>query len=183
MEDEEIVTLYFERSESAIVESDIKYGKYCRYIAYQILNSDEDADECVNDTWLNAWNAIPPAKPRTLKGFLGAITRNLAINRMDYNCAEKRNNNLVDAIDEYFTCFPANSSTIADEVALKRIINEFLESLDKRTRVIFMRRYWYTLSVKEIADGLHMSENHINVILHRTRKKFKEHLEKEEVIV
>lgn len=183
MEDERIVELYWERNENAIRESEQKYGKYCYTIAYNILHSREDSDECVNDTWSGAWDAMPPEKPARLKCFLGRITRNIAIDRYRYDGAQKRGAQVESAIDEYWECIPNGDAPIEDSLALKLAINSFLASLDVRTRVIFMRRYWYLMSVKDIADGMRLSESHISVILHRTRRKFKDHLTKEGLFI
>lgn len=183
MEDEKIVTLYWERNEDAIRETEQQYGKYCYTIAYNILHSHEDSDECVNDTWIGAWNAMPPERPTKLQGFLARITRNIAIDRYRYDSAQKRGAEVESAIDEYWECIPNGDASIEDEYVLKHAINGFLESLDVRTRVIFMRRYWYSMSVKDIADGMRLSESHVSVILHRTRNKFKDHLTKEGVFV
>ena len=183
MEDERIVALYWERNESAIRETEQKYGKYCYAIAYNILHSHEDSDECVNDTWNGAWNAIPPEKPTVLKCFLARITRNIAIDRYRYDGAQKRSAEVESAMDEYWECIPNKDASIEDEYIMKQAINEFLESLDKRTRVIFMRRYWYSMSVKDIADRMRLSEAHVSVILHRTRSKFKDYLTKEGIFV
>ena len=183
MEDKKIVSLYWERSENAIRETEQKYGKYCYTVAYNILHSHEDSDECVNDTWNGAWNAIPPAKPTKLQCFLGRITLNIAIDRYRYDSAQKRGAEVEKTIDEYYECIPNQDALIEDEFVLKQAINGFLASLDIRTRVIFMRRYWYSMSVKDIADGMRLSESHISVILHRTRTKFKEYLTKEGIFV
>ncbi len=183
MEDEKIVMLYWERNENAVRETELKYGKYCHAIAYNILHSHEDADECVNDTWRGAWNAIPPEKPSRLQSFLARITRNIAIDRYRYDSAQKRGAELESAIDEYWECIPNGDAPIEDELELKKAINGFLASLDTRTRVIFMRRYWYSMSVKDIADGMRLSEGHVSVILFRTRIKFKEYLTKERIFV
>ena len=183
MEDEKIITLYWERNENAIRESEKKYGKYCYTIASTLLRSREDADECVNETWSGAWNAIPPERPTILRGFLARITRNIAIDRLRRDGANKRREEVEIAIDEYWECIPSQEASIEDDFVMKQAINGFLKSLDTRTRVIFMRRYWYSMSVKEIADGIGLSENHVNVILHRTRSKFKEYLTKEGIFV
>lgn len=183
MEDERIVTLYWERDENAIRETEQKYGRYCYVIAYNILRSHEDAKECVSDTWIGAWNAMPPEKPTRLKSFLGRITRNTAIDRYRYDGAQKRGAEVESAIDEYWECIPNAEASIEDEFVLKQAIDGFLASLDERTRVIFLRRYWYSMSVKEIADGMHLSESHVSVILHRTRSKFKAYLAKKGVLV
>ena len=182
MEDNKIVDLYLERSELAITETDRKYGRYCHYIAYNILYSDEDAKECVNDTYLKTWNSIPPHKPVKLSTFLGKITRNTAFDKYDYNTAEKRLGNMTLALEEMNDCIPkSDSDEFTDELVLKDIINRFLESLQPEKRVIFVRRYWYVSSIKEIAKDYALSESKVKVNLLRTRNKFKEFLEKEGV--
>jgi len=183
MDDERIVALYLERNEDAIVETKTKYGNYCYVIAYNILHSKEDSNECVNDTLNSAWNTIPPEKPTKLQSFLARITRNIAIDRYRYYRAQKRDSNTSCVIDEYFDCLPNKEASIEDEIVLKQAINRFLASLDAKTRVIFLRRYWYSMSVKNIAVSMHISENNISVILHRTREKFKDFLLKEGIVV
>ena len=183
MEDEKIVMLYWERNENAIRETDLKYGKYCYAVAYNILHSREDSDECVNDTWSGAWNAMPPEKPTKLQSFLARITRNIAIDRLRYDGAQKRGAEVESAIDEYWECIPNGDASIENEFLLKQAINGFLATLDTRTRVIFMRRYWYSMSVRDIANGMQLSEGHVNVILHRTRSKFRDYLTKGGIFV
>ena len=183
MEDDKIVTLYWKRDENAIFETEQKYGKYCYTVAYNILRSQEDSEECVNDTWNGAWNAMPPEKPTVLKAFLARITRNIAIDRYRHYSAQKRGTDVESAIDEYWECVPSAEAPIEDEILLKQAINGFLASLDTRTRVIFMRRYWYLMSVKDIADGMRLSESHVSVILHRTRSRFRAYLTKEGIFV
>lgn len=183
MEDEKIVALYWERNEAAIRESATKYGGYCYTVAYHVLHSHEDADECVNDTWNSAWHAIPPERPTRLRAFLARITRNIAIDRYRRDSAQKRSAEVESAIDEYWECVPNGDAPIGDEVVLRQAINGFLASLDARTRVIFMRRYWYSMSVKDIAQGMRLSQDHVSVILHRTRSKFRDYLTKEGVFV
>lgn len=183
MEDERIVMLYWERNETAVWECERKYGKYCHTIAYNILHSREDAEECVNDTWNGAWNAIPPEKPTKLRCFLARMTRNIAIDRYRHDRAQKRGAETESVMDEYWECIPNGDASVEDEFILKQAINGFLASLDTRSRVIFLRRYWYAMSVKDIAACMHLSESHISVILHRTRSKFKDHLTKEGIFV
>ena len=183
MDDQRIVMLYWSRNENAIRETEIKYGKYCYSIAYNILHSREDSDECVNDTWNGAWNAIPPERPTKLQSFLARITRNIAIDRYRYDSAQKRGAETEIVIDEYLECIPSEESSVEDELMLKQAINGFLASLDTKTRVIFMRRYWYAMSIRDIADGMHLSEGNISTILHRTRSKFKNYLTKEGIFV
>ena len=184
MEDNRIVELYFERSEAAISETQKKYGKYCNYIAYNILNSQLDAEECVNDTYLRAWESIPPERPSVLKSFLGKITRNLALDRYDKAHALKRGGNAELALDEIGECIPSEDGReMSDEIALRDAINGFLATLPKQTRIIFMRRYWYLSPVKHIAGDLGLSMSSVKVTLMRTRKKFKEYLEKEGISI
>ena len=183
MEDTKIVELFWQRDQSAIGQTDQKYGRYCYTIAYGILNSREDSEDCVSDTWHKAWNVIPPERPKRLQAFLGRITRNLALDRYGYYTAQKRNAHLETAMDEYWQCIPNGEMPLDDTVALREIINGFLGSLDKRSRVIFLRRYYYVCSVKEIAGAMGLSESYVSVSLHRTRNKFKEYLQKEGICV
>ena len=183
MEDERIITLYWERDENAIRETELKYGNYCHTIAYNILHSHEDSDECVNDTLSSAWDTIPPEKPNNLRCFLSRLTRNIALDRYRYDNAKKRAAVLDVCIDEYAECMPSKEASIEDETMLKDAVNSFLSSLDAKTRIIFMRRYWYSMSLRDIARGMRLSENHVGVILHRTRNKFKNHLTKEGILI
>ena len=183
MEDERIVQMYFDRDQSAIEQSDKKYGKYCYAVANRILDSREDSCECVNDTWHNAWRAIPPQKPSKLQAFFGRIARNLALDRCEYNNAQKRNARLETAMDEYWECIPNGEALIEDRILLKDLLNRFLASLDKQTRIIFLQRYWYICTPREIARSMGLSENNVNVILHRTRNRFKLYLQKEGIFV
>lgn len=183
MTDAEIVALYFARSEEAITESDRKYGKACHRIAYNVLYSDEDAEECVNDTWLKAWNAIPPDRPDRLGAYLGTVTRRLALTRYQHKTAAKRYAGVETALDELTECLPDGSLTVADETELRTAINGFLASLPTRTRMIFLRKYWYMDSVADIARAMGMSEGAVKVTLHRTREKFRIWLAKEGIVV
>ena len=181
--DADIVSLYFDRSEEAIVASQCKYGRACHAVAYNILRSDEDAEECVSDTWLRAWNAIPPEKPARLGAWLTTVTRRLALSRYEHKTAAKRYGGVESSLEELSECIPDGSITVADEVAIRGAINGFLASLPTRTRMIFMRKYWYMDSVSEIADAFRMSESAVKITLHRTRAKFRKHLEKEGITV
>ena len=178
MEDSRIVELYWERAEEAITQTKNKYGRYCHSIAYNILYSDEDAEECVNDTYVKAWNAIPPQRPVRLSAFVGKITRNIALDRYDASVAQKRDSGTALVLDEIAECVPdgGDADPVADEYILRDAINGFLCSLPQRTRIVFMRRYWYLCSVEEIARDLEMSESNVKVTLMRTRTKFKEYL-------
>ena len=183
MEDAKIIQLFWDRDQTAIEQSDKKYGRYCFAVANRILDSYEDSCECVNDTWHNAWRAIPPEKPSKLQAFFSRITRNLALDRYGYNTAQKRNARLETAMDEYWQCIPNGEMLPEDRVVLKDLINRFLASLDKQTRIIFLQRYWYICTAKEIARNTGLTENNVNVILHRTRKSFQEYLQKEGIWV
>ena len=181
--DEAIVALYFDRSEEAIAACQVKYGKTCHTIAYNILHSDEDAEECVSDTWLRAWNAIPPERPARLGAWLSTVTRRLALTRYEKKTTAKRYGGMETSLDELAECVSAGSLTLADEVALSNAINSFLASLPTRTRMIFMRKYWYMDSIADIAKALGMTESAVKVTLHRTREKFRKHLDKEGITV
>lgn len=183
MEDAKIIQLFWDRDQTAIEQSDKKYGRYCFAVANRILDSYEDSCECVNDTWHNAWRAIPPEKPSKLQAFFSRITRNLALDRYGYNTAQKRNARLETAMDEYWQCIPNGETLPEDRVVLKDLINRFLASLDKQTRIIFLQRYWYICTAKEIARNTGLTESNVNVILHRTRKSFQEYLQKEGIWV
>jgi RNA polymerase sigma-70 factor (ECF subfamily) len=183
VEDTKIIQLYWDRDQSAIKESDQKYGRYCFTVANRILESREDSGECVNDTWHNAWRAIPPERPAKLQSFFARITRNLALDRYAYNNAQKRNARLETAMDEYWECIPNGEILPEDRIVLKDLINRFLADLDKQTRIIFLQRYWYVCTAREIARNVGLSESNVNVILHRTRNRFKLYLQKEGISV
>lgn len=182
MDDKQIVDLFWNRSEEAIKETSKKYGRYCQYIAYRILNNKEDAEECVNDTYLRTWNSIPPQRPTMLATYLGKITRNLALNKWEYYDAKKRGSGQAAVIlEELQECIPAidNTANIVEEMYLTETFNKFLAALPAEKRKIFMRRYWYMSSIKEIARDFCMSESKIKMSLLRIRKEFREFLEKE----
>ncbi len=180
MEDEEIINLYWTRSENAIIETDKKYGKYCNYIAYNILQDQEDSKECVNDTFLNTWNAIPPKKPVILKAFLGKITRNLAINKYEKKKTKKRGGTIELVLEELEECIPDNHS-FEDEIEHKMLvnyINDFLETLSKDKQKVFLERYWYLNTIKDISAKNNLTESNVKIILFRMRKQLKNFLKK-----
>lgn len=186
MDDKQIVALYWERSETAISETAQKYGKYCRYIALNILHNDEDSEECVNDTYLRAWNNIPPHRPAVLKTYLGKITRNLSLDRYEKLNAEKRNSGQMSLVfEELQECLPSLESTesMIEEITLTDILNRFLSSLSSEQRKVFMRRYWYLSPIKEIAAEYGMSESKVKMSLLRSRNKLKKMLEKEGISI
>ena len=180
MEDSKIVELYWARSEQAIAESERKYGKYCYTIAHGILRCREDSEECVNDTWLGAWDAIPPHRPSCLATFLGKITRRIALHRAERNNAEKRGGGAVPlALEELCECVPAPNESGADEAALDAVLDRFLDRLPDMTRTMFLQRYWYLRSVREIARELGVGESRVKVTLHRARAQLRKMLEEE----
>lgn len=186
MEDQKIIDLYFARNEIAIKESNNKYGSYCYTIANNILRNHENSEECVSDTWLKTWNAIPPSRPGILSAYLAKITRNLAINKFKYDMARKRGGSVtIIAIDELEECIRGASDTTAyyDTKELENTLNTFLASLPVRDSNIFMNRYFFVMTVSEIADKYGLKENTVSAVLSRTRKKLKEHLEKEGYIL
>ena len=182
MDDNIIIELYWQRKDNAIEETDKKYGSYCFTIADNILHSKEDSEECVNDTWLNAWNTIPPQKPQKLRFFLAKITRNLSFNRYNAKMTKKRGGGEMPLIlDELSGCI-AGKSSVEDEYAAKELgksLNKFVKALPQKESNIFIRRYFFSESVAVIANRYDLSENNVMVILSRTRKKLKEHLIKE----
>ncbi len=185
MSDEQIVALFHERKEAAIAETAGKYGKYFYYIAYQILHNEQDSEECVNDTYLRAWNTIPPQKPKNLSAFLGKITRNLALDKYKYDSREKRGGGqILVALDELDECITSANDTekIISDKELTDALNRFLAGLPVRKRQIFLRRYWYFSTISEIAKDFGMSESNVKIILHRTRRELKIYLEMEGII-
>lgn len=182
MDDLQIVELYWQRNESAITETDSKYGAYCFAIAHNILHNKEDSDECINDTWLNAWNAMPPHRPGRLRMFLAKITRNLSFNRYHASRAEKRGGGELPLVLEELAECLASETDVENDLVLKELgecIRLFVRALPERDASVFLRRYFFTEPVWEIAKRYGMTENHVMVILHRIRKKLKAHLIKE----
>ena len=186
MEDQQIIELFNEHSETAISETAKKYGKYCYTIAYHILYNEQDSEECVNDTYFKTWEAIPPQYPNKLAAFLGKITRNIALNRYRYYIRQKREKNQVTlALEELQECIPDSNSIeqAIEEKYLIEVINRFLYDLPKEKRMIFLRRYWYLSSIQEIAGDYEMSESKVKMTLLRVRNKLKQLLEKEGIIL
>jgi RNA polymerase sigma-70 factor (ECF subfamily) len=185
MEDKDIVDLYWAREESAIRETEKKYGRYCHYVASRILQSDEDAEEVVNDTYLRAWNSIPPSRPTQLKAYLAKIASRLSLDRYDARSAEKRGGGeLPLVLEELAECVPSGEGEhLADEITLRDAVNRFLWSLPVESRRIFVRRYWYASSVAEIAREYGMKESAVGMLLLRTRAKLKHELNKEGILL
>lgn len=182
MEDAAIVDLYWQRSDQAISETDRKYGRYCHTIAYNICASNEDAEECVNDTWFSAWNLMPDKRPSILSTFLGYITRNFALNRYREKSAKKRGGGEMPlALAEMEECIPATGSIEQnyEEKELEAAIDTFVDNLPETERRIFIARYWFLLSVAEISQKTGYSQSKTKTILFRTRNKLRAYLQEE----
>lgn len=180
MEDALIIELYNRRDEKAIEETSLKYGAYCYSIANNILSDAQDSEECVSDTWMKAWNSIPPGRPASLKLFLARITRNLSIDRYRSANRQKRGGEVSVALEEISDFVP--SRDLEDEIErreLVRSLNAFLEGLPVRERNVFVRRYFFVEEVGVIAERYGLSEGNVFKILSRTRVKLKNYLEKE----
>ncbi len=182
MTDEQIIALYWQRDERAIRESQKKYGAYCHGVAQNILHSTQDAEECLNDTWLRAWDAIPPQRPARLRMFFAAITRNLAFDRFKARSAQKRGGGeLTLILDELEQCVDGrfDPETEAAAAELEQSIGSFLRALPARERGVFIRRYFFAESAAQIAKRFGLSAGHTAVLLSRTRKTLRAHLQKE----
>lgn len=181
MEDSRIIDLFFERSEQAIAELSKKYGALCTRIARNILKNDLDAEECVNDAYLGAWNTIPPMRPEPLCAYICRIVHNVSVTRYHAITAAKRNSFYDAALDELEECLPS-AVTVETELSAKELselLDCFLKTLDKKNRILFVRRYWFSDSVQEIAAAFHISSNSVSARLSRIRRKLKKFLKKE----
>ena len=181
MEDKEILELFNVRNEQAISETADKYGNYCYSISYNILANAEDCEECINDTYMKAWQSIPPDYPHIFSAYLGKITRNLSLDKYRHKYAKKRGSTTVNIVFEELENCISETKSIVDEVELTELINNFLKTLSDDKCKIFVRRYWYFNSVKEIAEFYDISESRVKMTLSRTREKFRKYLEKAEV--
>lgn len=182
MNDREIVNLYWQRSEQAITETAQKYGRYCQIIAYNILENSEDAEECVNDTWMSAWNAMPDKRPERLSPFLARITRNFALTRVVRRRAKKRGGGEVAlALEELDECLAADCDLEKEleDRELSRVIDAFIGQLGEEERLVFVSRYWFVATEREIAEKLGMSRSGVSTMLKRTREKLKIYLLRE----
>lgn len=179
MDDAQIVQLYWDKNEQAIPATADKYGNYCTSIAKNILGNKEDAEECVNDTYLNAWNSMPPNRPSVLSAFLGKITRTLSIKRYNRNTAEKRGGGQLPVVLDEIMELVSDTDSVEQEIdrrELIKAINTFLGGLPADKRSIFICRYWYFDSITAIASRFGMTENHVSVTLSRIRVKLHKHL-------
>ena len=187
MDDDKIINLFWKRSEIAINEVRVKYSRYCYSIAIRILQNNEDAEECVSDTFLRAWGAIPPARPSNLRTFLGKITRNLSLNYLEKRTADKRGGGQIELIlselEESIPSIETDIEGIMNERAVIDVINNFLEGLSVDQRKVFVRRYWYGSNIKEIGKDYGFTESKVKSILFRLRKNLKRELEKEGIVL
>ena len=182
MEDREIVDLYWQRSDLAISETNQKYGRYCHRIAYNICGTDQDAEECVNDTWFRAWNRMPTERPAVLSAFLGCITRNLALNRIRANNRQKRGGGeAVLALDELAECVSGGTDPerALEEKELAEAIGRFVAGLPETEKKVFVLRYWYLAPLADVGERLQFSQGKVKSILFRTRKKLRAFLQEE----
>ena len=182
MDDKSIIALYNARDEKAIEETSQKYGNFCYTIAHNILSDKEDSEECLNDTWLGAWNSIPPTQPNSLKYYLAGIVRNLSLKMFRNKHRQKRNEDNVSSMLEEIEEITSSTVSIEDEVGaheLEKSIDSFLRTLTEKERCMFLRRYYFMDDIKEISHRSNTTENNVVVILSRTRKKMKEYLTKE----
>ncbi len=185
MKDEQIVALFWNRDEQAISETNRQYGRLCIATAKRILPDLRDAEECVSDACMKMWNSIPPAKPESFVAYLLRTTRNLALDRLDYNRAAKRNTALENSYDELEAYIGLDDSVeqVLEKEEFARVLNDFLKNQTKEARVYFVRRYWYGESIKEIAQVCQVGEAKVKVSIFRTRKRLKDMLEKEGFLV
>lgn len=185
MDDGNIINLFFERSERAIIELANKYGPVCFTVSINILNDRLEAEECVNDSYLAVWNNIPPQRPNPLLSFVCRIVRNISINRYKKNSAQKRKGNYELCLDEIENIV-SNHSSVEDECSvaeLTALIDEFLDSQAKTNRMIFVRRFWYLDSYKDIADASGLREGAVRTRLSRVKSDLRKFLERNGVII
>lgn len=184
MEDERIVGLFWQRDERALTETETKYGSYCRAVANNLLADGQDAEECVNDAYLDTWNRIPPHRPTSLRAFLGKIVRHIAIDRLRKRSAQKRGGGEVFlALDELEECIPDRNDVeqAVQQSELADAINAFLSSLPDTERRVFLRRYWYMDTVDMLCERFGFSESKVKTMLHRTREKLRAYLTEQNV--
>ena len=187
MEDKQIVELYWKRLENAIKETSLKYGRYCHYIANNILRNKEDAEECVNESYWRLWNTIPPHRPQNLKAYLGKITRNLSLHMWEKQRSKKRGGDSMELVlEELKDCIPDGNASVeqlTEQIVIELAFDTFLKELEVEQRRIFLARYWYFASIQEIASQYNMSESKVKMTLLRLRQKLKVVLEKEGIVL
>jgi len=184
VEDAKILDLFWERNEQAVKETDTAYGRRLYALSNKILGNPEDAEESVSDTYMETWNTIPPKRPKYFYAFLAAVCRNLSFNKLDWRMAAKRSAEVVALTQEMESCIPdRRQDAEMDRRELRRILESFLESLPRESRLIFLRRYLYVDTIAEIAARYHISESKVKTRLHRTRKKLHTYLEEEGICI
>ncbi len=182
MDDQKIIDLYFDRNEQAITETDVKYGRLCHSIAYNILSNREDSEECVNDTYIRVWNAIPPTRPDNFMAFVCRIARNLSLKRLEFLKREKRSADVILSLDELAAVLPDERyAPDASDEDVGRLISQFLRTQKEDVRNVFIRKYYFFDSVKEIAERYSFTESKVKNMLFYTRNKLKDYLIKEGV--
>ena len=184
MTDSQIIALFWERNEDAIAQTDAAYGRKLHALSDKILRSNEDAQECVSDTYLRTWETIPPQRPSYFFAYLAKICRNFSLGRLEWSSAAKRSAEIVTLTREMEACIPDRTQEERlESEEIGRLLNAFLEGLSPDNRLILLRRYWYVDSIQEIADRYHISQSKVKTQLHRTRKKLRVFLEKEGIRV
>lgn len=186
MEDTQIINLYRSRCETAISETAEKYGPYLNQVAFNILRCREDTEEIVADTYLAAWNAIPPEFPKVLKHFLSRITRNLSFNRLDYITARKRDPHMTTVLSELDACLPDPGNdpySVLEAKQLAQALNRFLSRLDRTDCVVFLSRYYYSMTIAEIGEKYRLPERNVKYRLSSLRQKLRKQLDKEEIAI
>ena len=184
MTDKEIIALYFKRSENAIEQTDVKYGKLCHSISINILNDTRDSEECVNDTYLTLWNKIPPKEPNPFKAYICRIIKNLSLKKYEFNHAKKRNSEYEASLDELEECV-SDGTEASESVEFKELqmaIDMFLSELLEKKRILFLRRYWFLQPVKELAKDYGITEKTASMRLSRLREKLQQYLQEKELI-
>ena len=185
MKDDQIIDLFFRRDEEAITITDRCYGAFVRNISMQILQSREDAEECVEDAYLSLWNNIPPEKPRNLKAYLTGIVRNISVSKLRKKCADKRGGDKDLLLSELEDCIPSgnNIDSALDHILTVEVLNRWLEKQKPGNRSLFLCRYWYGFEYRELTERFHATEKQLILRLHRMRKDLKKRLEKEGISV
>lgn len=184
MNDPDIIELYFTRDEEAIRQTELKYGKLCHRVAYNILNNNEDSEECVSDTYLGLWNAIPPTRPNNLMAFICKITRNLSLKRMEAMSRQKRSHTTLVSLDELAEVLSDDriSDGVSDE-EIGKLISDFLKNEKSEIRDVFIRKYYFFDSIGDIAKRYGFTESKVKNMLHRTRTKLKKYFIKEGIVL
>lgn len=180
LDDQEIITLYVQRDETAIWETKKKYGSKLTGLSYKILGNSEDSEECVSDTYFKLWNKIPPDKPQFFFAYIAKICRFFAFGKLDEKKAKKRTANVISLTEELVDCIPDGFSQIPfEEIILSQILEQFLLGISQEKRLIFLRRYWFSDSISEISNRFQCSESKVKTTLYRVREELKNYLEKE----